>query len=116
MCKADASLLWMLAVSTSPMRGAPHLPQNCSSSMSGPPHFQQAQGSATFRVGAATFLPDFIGGEASARGPAKAARLGLIFSIAANIEDRSAAIDFFSAAPASRLIAFVTRPAMSWQV
>jgi len=37
-------------------------------------------------------------------------------AIAANIEDRSAAIDFFSAEPASRLIASVTRPAMSWQV
>lgn len=101
-------------------RGAPQFPQNCSASISLPPHFQQAESATAVMeagLGAAGFGPSSLSSPAAAFCPsAKAARLGASCSIAAIIEERSSATDFFNDDSEARPIASVTSPAMSWQV
>ncbi len=84
------------------------------------PHFQHGDVAAAAALTPAFVFPasGFAGSvlEASNCSSANAARFGLSPSIAASMVDRSAAIDFFDFNPASRPIASVTSPAISWQV
>src|ERR1700732_2479988 len=111
MCHSDAVLLCILVDSSAPARGAPHLPQNCSSTNKLLPHFQHGNSRAEPAL-ALTLVPDALGERPSVT----VARFGWSLSMAASIVDRSTAMEFFKLSSASRQIASVTSPAISWQV
>src|SRR5271155_2024658 len=81
-CHAAASLLCMVEASPSCARGAPHLPQNCSTASNLPPHFQHDEVTAEA-------APRVVLVPATDRSSDKTATFGRSFSPATSIADRS---------------------------